>query len=192
MLSNHHVILTSSHNLSLSSSYNEFMSIICLTDSTDASLWKASERASESPTSGTAQPSDISGDVESDSCRTLSMKKESCLVVLHSRHKLMARLMRQVYSICDPHWKGVREHAGSSSSHESVPGEKVQYCISQQIQKRRRDGQDSSPPDDRRYRKKHERHSPFESENDGRVVAYPLHKRDPNRYCCSAVNGARC
>ena len=140
----------------------------------------------------TASSNNSSPFTDSDELLSFLEDEHSQLVVLHSKHKLLVDLMREVYAIFDGGWTAkIQAHAGSSPSVTPPSSQNPTNNSSRKAKKPYRDDRESTPPNDGESRKRSRSEIPSNTEKQKEPFACPFHKHEPAKYCCSVVDGSK-
>ena len=140
----------------------------------------------------TASSNDSGLCTDSDESLSFLEDEHSHLVVLHSKHKLLVDLMREVYAIFDQRWTAnIQAHAGSSPSVTPPLNQNPTQNSSCKGKKRCREDRDSTPPNDGGSRKKPSPETSSNTEKQKDSFACPFHKHDPAKYRCSVDDGSK-
>ena len=131
---------------------------------------------------------------ETDESQDSSLDLQSRMLLIYSKHRLMARLMQEVYVVFDKRWSATTssragsEASGSSSSQpqHGFPGK------SQSSQKKtQKRGSEEQDPDDNRAGKRRRSDRPPAPSDGGKTFACPFHQKDPVKYSCNSKTGLR-
>ena len=131
----------------------------------------------------------------SDDARLSSEDGASRLELLHTKHLVLASLMREVHALFDPEWKADTRTCtqnGTGSSSGQTPSTNIQLCGSVNSHKRKHDDLDPEPPGDGEGGKRQKRRSkePFGNNPNG-LYACPFNKFDPQRYSVNDITGTK-
>ena len=110
------------------------------------------------------------------------------MLLIYSKHRLMVRLMQEVYAIFDKQWSVAgSSRAGSEASGSSPPAHQQDSSSGskssqKQAHKRRRDEQDH---DDHRAGKRGRSDRPVAPRDGEKTFACPFYQKDPVKYSCN-------
>lgn len=159
----------------------------------DTSQWSpATSIYCTSSEAASSNDNDTSLCADSDESSSLLEAEDSYLVVLHSKHMLLADLMQEVYAIFDQRWAAnIQAHAGSSPSTTPPSSQNSRNNSSRKGKKRGRDDGDCTPPNEGESRKRPSTEITTNAEKQDNLFACPFHKHEPAKYCCSVVDGSK-
>ena len=144
------------------------------------------------PSPETASSMEASLCADSEESSSFLAHRDSHLVYLHSKHRLLVDLMQEVYAIFDQRWGAkLQAHAGSSPPNTPLSNQNTPSDHSRKGKKRSRDDRDFTPPNDAGSSKRPRREISSNSEKQNDPFACPFHKNEPAKYCCSVVDGSR-
>ena len=132
-------------------------------------------------------------DSPGDSTETSCSAPDAPIVVARAQHRLIASLMREVYSMFGTKWTdNVRAHAGHRSD-SSFTGSQQKNTSSQKQEAKKRRGQerDSTPPGHSSGEGRKRRCTEEPAQGPGLLFACPFNKYDPEKYCPSSYDGAK-
>ena len=127
----------------------------------------------------------------SDDTASPSPENDAWLIVAHAKHRMMISLMRDVYTIFDPHWKAdVRNNAGTRAA-STGQNSSSRTPPSTAKSKRRLQDRDSPPPDGNDEKKRKTKSSNSGDDGQERLLACCFHKHNARKYCSNSDTGLK-
>ncbi|KAL8950566.1 MAG: hypothetical protein Q9222_003400 [Ikaeria aurantiellina] len=150
----------------------------------------STESAASSPCEG-QHSTGASDECQSDNDQSQSLEPDIQLMLLHSKHKLLVRLMHEVYSIFDQRWNArLQSRTGGTPNTSPVSSQASPGRRPNRRRKRSRDDRDSTPPEGHSKRLRVD-DDPSSKAQEDRLFACPFHKYDRHKYSCNSVNGSK-